>query len=342
MCFFSPSQSINGPWSRAAIDRNLLPNLPNPFTFSPGDLEFLESIDLGFDFTKNSAPDHVYFSHFTNVVLGLLPANFLSIQSYVMECQALRNAALALAAASLSKLEAFVIETIDGGAPRKSCILSQNHHFKAMQYYDLAVRSLQGISASGATVCTDTAQHHLIAALLFSYFEWGSGSPRVFFKHITGADNIVLATHNQITKTSVGKQVLPCWATLHARKCLHKLPFRPLSIEMERETWLEGSPTPRSLASTYANNHHDIILTILCEVYRMNTRIVLEQCMSFGDENSCAIMARAVDWYTKLFGRPYSSELENRKDRLLLGKDELKRLLAQDRLRLDVWHDSLH
>lgn len=320
----------------------MYPKLPNPFIFSPQDLKFLENTDLGFDFNKNHARDHMYLAHFTNVVLGLLPANFLSIQSYVMECQVLKNAALALSAASLSKLEASVIETTDGGAAKKSFTLSQNHHFRAVEYYDLAVRSLHGFSASATAMNRDTAQSHLIAALLFSFFEWGSGSPRVFFKHITGADNIVLAMHDQITTTSIGKQVLSCWATLHARKCLHKLPFRPLSIETEREAWLEGSLTMRGLASTYANNHHDTILTILCKFYRMNARIVLEHCMSSGDESSCATIARAVDWYTELFGRPYSSELENRKDRFLLGRDELKRLLSHDRSRLDVWHDSLH
>jgi hypothetical protein len=73
----------------------------------------------------------------------------------------------------------------------------------------------------------------------------------------------------------------------------------------------------------------------------MHTRIVLKQCMSFGNEDLRTTMSRSVAWYRSLIERPDAFEHNNREDRVLLNRCEPLTLLAMERSRLDAWHESL-
>jgi hypothetical protein len=136
-------------------------------------------------------------------------------------------------------------------------VLSRKHHVRALKCYDDAVHQLYRLSASKATDDCGLAQNNPIVVLLFSLFEWSTGSPQLFFEHITGADSILLVMHQLMVQTDLGGQSLSCWATMYPRKSLHKLPFRPLGIEIEREFSSRMSPTVRSLAHRYAKSPHD-------------------------------------------------------------------------------------
>jgi hypothetical protein len=278
----------------------------------------------------------MYLSHFNDVTSALLPAALLEMKPLLMDSSVLRTATRALAASDLAEMESSIVEYRASGTKYKSYALSQVHMRRGINYYDSAICAFSKSPASEDI----SPQSRLTAALLFAYFEWQSRSPKGFFIHLSGANDLVADQYDTISRSPFGSQLLSCWATLYARQSLHRLPFRPLYAEKAK---LSNSihANIRPLAEKFATSHQDKILVLMCDSHCMNARMLLEICMRSGNEDTSATIDRSVAWYGDLFRSPFVSEEENKKDRPLIESDELLRLLVDKRQLLDEWHASL-
>lgn len=276
-----------------------------------------------------------YLTHFNTHVLIVLARPFREIVRRIGEYAALRATVLAVSASHLAHLQASQRNISDGSVKRGSR-LYYDHLENGIKYYNSAMRLLSQLSIDHEP----SLEISLASTLLFSDFEHESGSPRGFFTHISGADALVLAKHTLISRSCLGRQLLSCWAGAHARKEIHKLPFRPLDLEKDSVATRSTLFSMRCLMNTYAT-HTDALMVYLCDAFRINRRILLESCMGHGVGDVKTAMRRSIKWYSQHFGFPYADEEELQNYEIYIPAADLIPLLAHQRSKLDLWHDNL-
>ena len=243
-----------------------------------------------------------------------------------------QNIVLALSASSLTHLQG-TRKQIDDGSVRRTFATDENHFTFAIKYYNSAIRTM----AETARKQDASIESVLLATLLGVLFEWESGSPKGFFAHLAGADAIVLAHYDKLSRSANGRKLLSGWAELRVRKNMHRMSFRPL--EEEKGQYEPAVADAHLLARGFCDREGEV-LTLLSNAYAVHRRFVLEMCMG-NEEDPLLAVNRAAAWYTEHFGFSFVSDDEIKSRKKVLTREDLLGILAQKRTELDSWHNSL-
>lgn len=289
--------------------------------------------------TLSHFPSHEerYIAHFQAYVSTLLSPAFLELKNLVFDFPVLRDAAMALSASNLAHLQASTKMLTNDVGNREVALPDCSHLSHGLKFYEHAVQKLANHSSEDGNSLALT----LAATLLLAEFEMESGTPKAFFTHVEGATALVASKHAAIAKNPLGLQLLASWASVHDRSSVSKLPFRSLDVESGGYQTAFVALNIRHLKQKYTSREGEV-LNCLAESYRIHQRVILECCMRENEpEDAGETMRRSVAWYSQQFNFPYARENDSRPDRRVVPGDVLIHALANQRSRLDAWHDNL-
>ena len=212
--------------------------------------------------------DIKYLTHWQTHVLRALPPVFHELTTMLQEYQAMKNAALAIAACNLGRsLSEAQVERLSEDRLLTSYRPSREHQHHSQGYYISAIRDLANLPAS---YYISHAISTLAVMLLFSYIEIGTGSFRGFSLHIHGAEKLISAQLSSLSLNATGRKLLGVWTRLRSYQWCQQLPL----------SWADFQRSLRLLSSGDAilwvyEMRRESIIQIFAESYHLNCRSLL-------------------------------------------------------------------
>lgn len=239
---------------------------------------------------------------------------------------------MALAASNLANPQTVTRGATNKEVSHRSSTPDYAHYKIGLQLYNGSIRMLY----SGPVGSADDATLKLAITILLTGFEPESGSPLAFFTHVEGANAIVKAQHESISRSTLGRDILSTWACMHAEIRFRRLPFRFLTVESD------GDPAGiRWLRQKYPSREGRVF-TCLGESYALHQRVILERCMRLEHEDADTTLRRCVSWYSRNFDFSFATEGEGiPSHHRYASSGALIQSLAEQRRILDASHDDL-
>ncbi len=255
--------------------------------------------------------DTKYLIHWQDHVLRALPPVFHELTAMLQEYQAMKNAALAIAACNLGRsLPEAQVERLSEDRLLTSYRPSREHQHHSQGYYILAIRDLANLPAS---YYVSHAISTLAIMLLFSYIEIGTGSFRGFSMHIHGAEQLISTQLPSLSLDATGRKLLGVWTRLRSYQWCQQ---RPLSwADFQRSLGLLSSGD--AILWVY-DMRRETIIQIFGESYHLN-------CIS--------LLVRVPQSIVHADGEDSGS--------LFLGKEGCADQLRHRRDLLTKWHSML-
>ncbi|KAJ4256706.1 hypothetical protein NW762_008802 [Fusarium torreyae] len=150
-----------------------------------------------------------------------------------------------------------------------------------------------------------------------------------------GADAIVHTSYKELCKTTIGHHLLQSWADMRARRNRQRLPFRPLSVELQTH-----SHPHAAILFRYNSQHSGARLTsLLADADTLRNRLVLNLCAADEGVNDDDMPDHFRHWFSSTFEYEYPDEFDTQNRRILTRGETLLRL-HDIRVGLQIWRSS--
>ncbi|KAL3444251.1 hypothetical protein BJX65DRAFT_174130 [Aspergillus insuetus] len=256
-----------------------------------------------------------YWSHFHLHVRHLLPGIPDGFLEGAPQSQALRFAALCIAASNLSMLNAQVQHraiTNDHRRCVSSPLVNKLHNSQAQRYHSHA------LTRSVSNHDTSDLGAELMALVLLAYYHHASTDHSKFRIAVWDSVQFVLLHSGTLLRTAEGTAALQMWYRL----CISHRLSKPPAFMLE----------------------DDLIYDILIKTIELRSRLVLFRCVGgtrHMPEDSSDIGPVAYEVLTKLLGRDCTAHEETEAEQSFVRGSNLVGLLQVQKERLQVWRSRI-
>jgi hypothetical protein len=216
---------------------------------------------------NRSENEHFYLTHWDKSCLGALDGCFEKLTTLVIDPTPLRHALLALSACNLSRIwpESDVFSSaMTAYRPHR------NHQAASQYYYSSAVGQVARVINQ---VSLPSPTHTLAALVLFCYMESTMGNFTAFQIHADGIAKFIQIKSAEVP-LAILNRLLAVWILSRYQNWWRRMNFSSFSFQRDQSSLrLTDEVANRFFL---INARKAIVISILCESYRINTVAVLQ------------------------------------------------------------------
>jgi len=211
---------------------------------------------------NRSENEHFYLTHWDKSCLGALDGYFEKFTTLAIDSTPLKHALLALSACNLSR---FWPESDGISSAMTAYRPHRNHQAASQHYYSSAVGQVARVINQ---VSLPSPTHTLAALVLFCYMESTMGNFTAFQFHTDGIAKFIQLKSAEIPP-EIGNQLLAAWTLSRYQNWWRRMNFSSFSFQLDQPSIRLNEEVTNTLISVDAKRA--IVISILCESYRINT-----------------------------------------------------------------------